>query len=200
MRKIIGLFGCIVLILFVTVPVNAQLRLGIKGGLNIANVTLSSDIVKPYNVTGFHIGPLVELISPIGLGFDGAILYSQKGIDIGDETIMTDYLEVPVNLKWKLQLPVIEHVCKPYAAAGPYAQIRLSEEKSTWKNIKDQIETQSFGAGVNLGVGVELFSILQVGFIYGIGLTDNYSVNKIKDVTDIKAKEKNMAITAVLLF
>ena len=200
MRKIIGLFGCIVFILFVTVPVNAQLRLGIKGGLNIANVTLSSDIVKPYNVTGFHIGPLVELISPIGLGFDGAILYSQKGIDIGDETIMTDYLEVPVNLKWKLQLPVIEHVCKPYAAAGPYAQIRLSEEKSTWKNIKDQIETQSFGAGVNLGVGVELFSILQVGFIYGIGLTDNYSVNKIKDVTDIKAKEKNMAITAVLLF
>ncbi|GHU54113.1 membrane protein [Bacteroidia bacterium] len=200
MKKIIGLFGCIVLILFVAVPANAQLRLGIKGGLNIANVKLNSDIVKPYNVTGFHIGPLVELISPIGLGLDGAILYSQKGMDIGDEIVMTDYLEVPVNLKWKLQLPVIERVFKAYAAAGPYAQIRLSDEKSTLNNIKDQIETKSFGVGVNLGIGVELFSVLQVGFNYGIGLTDDYSINKIKDVMDIKAKEKNMAITAVLLF
>jgi hypothetical protein len=186
--------------MFVTVPTYDQLRLGIKGGLNIASVKLNSDIIKPYNVTGFHIGPLVELTGPLGIGFDGAILYSQKGMDIGNESIMTDYLEVPVNLKWKAEIPVVEKLIKPYLAAGPYVEFRLSEAKEAWSNIKDQIETKSFGAGVNLGAGVELFSVLQIGFNYGLGLTDNYSIERIKTVSDVKAKSKNMAITAVLLF
>jgi hypothetical protein len=139
-------------------------------------------------------------MTPLGLGFDGAILYSQKGMEVVGESVMTDYIEVPVNLKWKIAPPVISEIVTPYLAAGPYLEFRIGDAKEVWDNLKAQIETKSFAAGVNLGVGLELLSRFQVGFNYGIGLTDNYSIDKINGWTDVKTRNKTMSITAVLLF
>jgi hypothetical protein len=45
--------------------------------------------------------------------------------------------------------------------------------------LNHRLRQNLFGAGVNLGAGVELLNHLQVGVNYSIGLTDNYSVNKV---------------------
>ena len=47
-----------------------------------------------------------------------------------------------------------------------------------FSGVTDDIKAKAFEAGVNLGVGVELFKMLAVGVNYGIQLTDNYSVSK----------------------
>lgn len=186
------------LMALVTVPAKAQLRFGVKGGVNISSVHFNSDILNADNVTGFHIGPMIETTIPlVGVGLDAAILYSQKGMGVGPEEIKTDYLDVPVNLKWKFGLPIV----KGYLAAGPYVGFRVGGDK-IWDVIGEQIEAKSFSAGLNFGAGVELLSHLQVGFNYGLGLTDNYSSKALSGVSNEKTTGKNRgwAITAAILF
>ena len=199
MKKVTGLV-LIILMAFIAVPAKSQLKFGVKGGLNISSVHLNSDILKADNVTGFQIGPMIETTIPlIGVGLDAAILYSQKGMDVKSETgtstnVKTDYIDVPVNLKWKFGLPII----KGYLAAGPYVGFRVGGDKF-WEipgSVVGQVKAKNFSAGLNFGAGVELISHLQVGINYGLGLTDNYSAEKY----DLNAKNRGWSVTAAILF
>ena len=199
MKKVTGLV-LIILMAFIAVPAKSQLKFGVKGGLNISSVHLNSDILKADNVTGFQIGPMIETTIPlIGVGLDAAILYSQKGMDVKSETgtstnVKTDYIDVPVNLKWNFGLPII----KGYLAAGPYIGFRVGGDKF-WEipgSVVGQVKAKNFSAGLNFGAGVELISHLQVGINYGLGLTDNYSAEKY----DLNAKNRGWSVTAAILF
>ena len=199
MKKVTGLV-LIILMAFIAVPAKSQLKFGVKGGLNISSVHLNSDILKADNVTGFQIGPMIETTIPlIGVGLDAAILYSQKGMDVKSETgtstnVKTDYIDVPVNLKWKFGLPII----KGYLAAGPYIGFRVGGDKF-WEipgSVVGQVKAKNFSAGLNFGAGVELISHLQVGINYGLVLTDNYSAEKY----DLNAKNRGWSVTAAILF
>ena len=218
MKKIVGLILLAVMVL-IAVPAKSQIKFGIKGGLNISSVHFNKDLVGKDNVTGFNIGPMVEVMAPImGVGFDAAILYSQKGIGVKSEKdIKNDYIDVPVNLKWKFGLPII----KGYLAAGPYVGFRVGGDK-LWDipgSVGDQLKAKSFNAGLNLrkdeilsnpsllkaksfnaglnlGAGVELIKHLQVGFNYALGLTDDYSASKL----ELNGKNRGWSITAAILF
>ena len=190
-------------LLFMIGQANAQLRLGVKGGLNISSVHFSSDVLKSDNVTGFQVGPMIEGSLPlVGVGFDAAILYAQKGLETqtvggGKTTLKNDYIDVPVNLKWKLGLPVV----KVYLAAGPYVGFRVGGNK-IWEipgSMVDQVKTKNFSTGLNFGAGVELISHLQVGLTYGLGLTDNYSVET-PSLTKKDGKNRGWSVTAAILF
>ncbi|RHU25351.1 MULTISPECIES: porin family protein [Parabacteroides] len=197
MKKVTGLV-LVILMVFIAVPAKSQLKFGVKGGLNISSVHMNSDILKADNVTGFQIGPMIETTIPlIGIGLDAAILYSQKGVDMKTEgtvtstSMKTDYLDIPVNLKWKFGIPLV----KAYLSAGPYVGFRVGGDK-IWNVLGEQIKAKNFSAGLNFGVGAELISHLQVGINYGLGLTDNYSSDKF----DMKAKNRGWSITAAVLF
>ena len=201
-RMIVGLVFAALLFLGIG-QVSAQVRLGVKGGLNIASVHFSTDVLQSDNVTGFQIGPMIEGSLPlVGLGFDAAILYAQKGLETktvsGEKTsLKNDYIDVPVNLKWKLGLPVM----KVYLAAGPYVGFRVGGNK-IWElpgSMVDQVKTKSFSAGLNFGAGVELISHLQVGLIYGLGLTNNYSMESLS-LTKSDGKNRGWSVTAAILF
>ncbi len=181
---------------FWTVPSQAQFKFGVKGGLNITSVHLNSDLLKVDNVTGFQIGPMIEATVPlVGFGVDAALLFSQKGADVhsavNEKSFKASYLDVPVNLKWKFGIPI----AKVYVAAGPYVGFRVGGDK-IWNVLGEQIEAESFSAGLNFGGGVELIKFLQIGINYGLGLTDNFSADKF----DIKAKNRGWSVTAAVLF
>ena len=152
--KKVGLLICLLLI-GLTWPMQAQLKFGVKGGLNVSSVHFDKEVFDADNVTGFHVGPFVEMMVPgLGLGVDAAFLYSQKGmeyVESGVKTeIKTDYLDVPVNVKWKFGLPLV----KAYVAAGPYLGFRVGGDKF-WKvpsSVADQVKAKTFGAGVNLNI------------------------------------------------
>ena len=91
-------FYLLMLILFsiVALPAQAQFSWGIKGGANISSLHFSDlpETFSKSNITGFHIGPTIELIAPVvGLGFDASILYSQTGVEMGRQKIKNDYLD-----------------------------------------------------------------------------------------------------------
>ena len=175
-------------------PMNAKVKFGVKGGLNISSVHFNSDIIDSDNITGFQIGPMIETTLPlVGVGVDAAILYSQKGWKLkdSDENLKSNYLDVPVNLKWKFGLPAV----KGYLAAGPYIGFLLGGDDFL-DGLLGQVKEKTFSAGLNFGAGVELVSHLQVGINYGLGLTDNYSISKY----DVGSKNRGWSITAAYLF
>ncbi|GHV57216.1 membrane protein [Bacteroidia bacterium] len=183
------------------ISVQAQVRLGVKAGVNLATASLKGDLrnnIKTDNLTGFQAGPILEATIPgLGLGFDAAVLYSQEGFkfsvnDILDETYKLNNLEIPVNLKYKLSLLKTIGI---YGTAGPYINLKLSDK------LQNQFQAKSFGAGLNFGAGVELLNHLQVGVNYKMGLTNDYSSIDNNNISNlIEGKTTIWSITATFLF
>jgi hypothetical protein len=209
-----SLFFLIVLFLTGVITTQAQLKFGLKAGVNLSNVSLDGNWVKNLeveNLMGFQVGPMVELTVPvIGIGLDAAVLYSNEGFKLNEATIQdlgatvqaknykANNLLIPVNLKYKL---IFLNVAGVYATAGPYVKFGLNS------SLKDQYESKSFGAGLNFGLGVELLNHLQVGVNYQLGLTEDYSSLKVPGLTDIpgftgeiKAQPRVWSVTAAYLF
>ena len=199
MKRIV-LFWVIALLAVSTA--NAQFRFGVKGGLNVVNAKFSKDVIDPNNITGFQIGPSVEgMFGRGGLGLDLSLLYSQKGFKADRDKVKNDFLEVPLNLKFKLGLPLLN----PYIAFGPYAAFRISGDenwtiKENASSVVDQVKTQSFGAGLNFSAGAEVFDHLQVAITYGWGLTDDYKSFDKNDFDSYKGKLHTWQITATFFF
>lgn len=178
MRKSIYLIIILISGILSTTKANAQIKVGVKAGVNVSEVSFNKnfgDTFRASNRTGFIVGPTLEAMIPfIGLGVDGSLLYSRKGFEMdshSNTTIKGDlsYLDIPVNLKWKIGIPKVIGV---YVAAGPYASVYLGKSiKSAYENIKRDFNMDSFDWGMNAGAGVELFSKLQVGANYSWGFT-----------------------------
>lgn len=154
--------------------------------LDVKNVGTSD------NTTGFFIGPMAEITIPVlGLGVDGALMYSQRGEDDWKQ----QGIEIPVNLKYTIGLGSLLGV---YVAAGP--DFFFNFKDIDWENVK----TNKTQVGLNLGVGVKLIKHLQVGVNYQIPLGDSFSLKNATDaiVDEIggNGKTKTWQISAAYIF
>lgn len=145
--------------LLLAVPAQAQVKFGLKGGLDVSKL----DNKVGDNTTGFFVGPMVDVTLPIiGLGIDVAALYSQSGLDVNNENSeKLKSIEIPVNLKWTLGLGSTLGV---YVAAGPQFGFSINDG---WKQLMEE-SNKSF-VSVNVGAGLKLLRHLQVGVNYNIG-------------------------------
>ncbi|MDR2843281.1 MAG: PorT family protein [Candidatus Symbiothrix sp.] len=179
----------------------AQLKYGLKVGLNLSKVSFDGDNAAAAVVndnmqyaTGFLVGPMVEFTIPgVGLGFDAALLYAQEGFKVkNNDTKMSNTLEIPVNLKYKLS---IMELAGAFVAVGPYASFNLSDLEADYK-------AKTFGGGLNFGLGVEFLNHLQLGINYKLGLTDNYSQANADDALNnaLQGKSRGWVISVAYLF
>jgi len=185
------------IVLMAVAPVQAQVKLGVKGGLNITNMSLNSDIVSSSNRTGFFIGPTLKFTLPVvGLGIDAAALYDQREAKSDDKTIKSQSLNIPINLRYIIGLGSIAGI---YFAAGPqfgfnvgnkniYTENDLNATKTTW-NFKDS------NFSINLGTGVMLLKHLEIGANYNIvcGKTGDVTVKKATDSVTSTSKNRSNA-------
>lgn len=164
----------IILCMAVVVPAQGQIKFGVKGGLNLASSLSDAwdDKTNTDSYTGFFIGPMVDIGVPVlGLGVDGALLFSQKGNKVGEEKFKQQGLEIPLNLKYSFGLGSLASV---YLAAGPSFFFNMrSDEKVTFESIEGSIRYKNAEVGINLGGGVRLLKHLQVGINYHMPLTDS---------------------------
>lgn len=195
MTKII--LSILSIFLLFTVSTQAQIKLGVKGGVNISKVYLSDDIFDDSNIIGFQVGPSLEAMFMSSIGIEASVLYSQRGLKVkenGKSTeTRTNYIDIPVNLKLKIGPPGL----KAYAAGGPYIGFAISGDKSIngiFHGVNDQWKAKDFQAGLNFGAGVELFKFLQAGINYQIGLTDDYSTH------NYSSKDRTLSVTATVFF
>lgn len=146
----------------------AQVKFGLKGGLNVTNMSFSEDVGDVDNQTGFFVGPTVKVTLPlVGLGIDAAALYDQRGAknkgDDGSETITQKSINIPVNVRYGVGLGSLASV---YVAAGPQFGFNVGSKTFGDGNFKFKDSNLS----LNLGAGVSLISHLEVGFTYNIAL------------------------------
>lgn len=183
----------------------AGVRIGVKGGVNLANASISTDALKTDNFTGFQVGPIIELSTLSGFGLDAAVLYSQQGFEVKELSFKEKAatLDVPVNLKLKFSLADQMSI---YLSAGPYLSFKLDDQVS-FGQIQQEWSTKKFGVGLNFGAGVELLKHLQVGVNYQLCLNDDYSNGvSITDyegrltIPDFNAKTRIWSITAAFFF
>lgn len=179
MKKWITLFT-VTVCLAMAMPAKAQIKFGVKGGLNLASASLSDAWDAKGNAdsyTGFFIGPMVDITIPIiGLGVDGALMYSQKGTkisfdDLGSTTFKQQGIEIPVNLKYSIGLGSLASI---YFAAGPSFYFNMkSDDDLTFDSVKGSLDYDKSEVSLNLGAGVKLLKHLQLGVNYNMGLTDS---------------------------
>lgn len=189
-----------VAIIAAAVPAQAQFRFGVKAGVAVNSLHFSTETFKADNRAGFTGGVMAEFTAPvIGVGVDISAMYVRRNSQWLDENNITrdnrDYIDIPINLKWKINIPVINNVIRPYLATGPDFAILTSA-----RAFKEGYRNRKFDTSWNFGIGVELFKHLQVGASYGIGLTKALKTFGATGTAGIEGHNRYWTITAAYLF
>ncbi len=184
MKKVLSVLMVVAAMMFAT-NANAQIKFGLKGGLDVTNMSLSNDVFDASNKTGFFVGPMVKVTIPIvGLSFDAAALYDQKEakVSVNDaETTMTQKsLNIPVNVRYGFGLSSLANV---FVFAGPQWGINVGDKNFKW-NKSGCYSLKKTNFSVNVGLGVTLLSHLQLSANY------NIACGKTADVTWEETSEK----------
>lgn len=187
------------------VPSQAQFKFGLKAGaaINSLKFSNSEELKSSFskdNRAGFVGGAMIEFTVPvIGLGFDLSALYvhrETKSVDEDFDNIKRDYIDIPINLKYKLSIPVINKVVKPFVTTGPSFAFLTSK-----KAIEDAYKNKSVDIAWNFGFGLELLSHVQVAASYGLGLTNTLKAVGVTDNSEkISGKNRYWTVTAAYLF
>lgn len=178
------------------VPASAQFRFGLKAGAAVSSLKFNSDVLSSDNRAGFTGGVMVEFTVPVlNIGMDASVLYAGRSIEMvsdqGDVTKETrNYVDIPVNFKWKLGLPVVGKVVSPFLTTGPDFSFLCSSQnfKGAWN--------RKFDVAWNVGLGLELFRHAQLAASYGFGITNSVS----GDNALYKGKNRVWTITLAYLF
>ncbi|MDE5880121.1 MAG: porin family protein [Muribaculaceae bacterium] len=189
---------------------NAQLRFGVKAGLNLNSLHFSGvrENLTGENKAGFTGGLMTEFQIPvIGLCFDLSAMYTHMSNEVNNGNNKVDlaknFLEVPINVKYKIGLPVVSNIVTPFIFTGPSFAFRLGKVKKA-----NPIQTKSTQAVWNLGIGVELIHHLQIQGGYGFGINNVLKTaakipgvgDNLHDVTLEKLRNNYWTITAAWLF
>lgn len=203
MKKAKYLILVALMAIFVSVPASAEFRFGVKAGLNINKLHLSNfgDNVSSDNRCGFTAGVMTEFTVPIiGIGADLSLMYTHMNERINDDgdkgSINKNFLEIPLNLKYKFNIPVVASIIKPMVYTGPTLALKLD------KSAIDDLKTKTAQWGWNLGIGVELIKHLQISGGYTFGINNIVKKTGLVDevVKDVKLKNNYWTVTAAWLF
>lgn len=175
----------------------AQLRFGPKVGLNVNSLHFNESTFDAGNRAGFNAGLMAEFTVPvIGIGGDISAMYVRRSAEIKGQPIdKREYIEIPINLKWKINVPVVASIIRPYLTTGPsFAFLTSKENFREFRNKKTDVAW-------NFGFGVELLKHVQVSASYGLGMTKAFkSAGLVNGSQDIDAKNRYWTVTAAYLF
>lgn len=190
-------------VLMAMLPAMAQFRIGPRVGINTTSLHFNEKTFDSDNRVGFNAGLQCEFTVPvIGVGFDASVMYVHRGSEFGKDATTqevkksTNYIEIPLNLKYKLGLPAIGKLITPYVFTGPSFAFRTSKAE-----LQEFYSNKKCDVAWNFGFGVQLIEHLQIGASYGLGL------NKVVNIVDsehananIEGKNRYWTVTAAWLF
>lgn len=142
------------------------IKLGIKGGLNVAN--LMGDVEEVAIRTSIHAGLVAEIIVSDKFSIQPELLYSGQGASDtrdGGGRIKLDYITLPVLAKF----PIAKNLS---LETGPQIGFLISGKYKD-NDSNDKIEdTKTIDFGLNAGLNYELNNGVFFQARYNLGLTD----------------------------
>jgi len=163
----------------------AQFAVGIKGGLNFANVDVSKSAGANYdNRTGYHAGAFA-LIKVGFIGIQPELIFSKQGskytISATNYDANYDYINIPVMAKFYLPLGL-------NLQAGPqFGFLSKAEVKQTAGSVKQTYDvkdaSKSSDIAIGLGAGWDLPFGLTIDARYNLGIS---KINDTSGSGDVK--------------
>jgi hypothetical protein len=176
MKKILMLlFAAVVL----SLPSQAQVKFGLKGGLNLTNLSLSESIGNNLkSKEGFHIGPTVKIGLPVpGLSVDASALYDQRSAKVSvtrgvggaevESTLKSQSFQVPINIRYAVGLGSVANL---FAFAGPQFGFNLGDKNKKILDDAANWTLRSSNVSANLGIGTTILDHLQITANYNFAL------------------------------
>lgn len=194
MKKLLSTL-MVIACLALAIPAQAQIKFGVKAGLNVSKLHLSENIVSKDNRAGFFVGPTAEFTLPLlGLGIDGSVLYNQFGVDSEEGTSTKKSIEIPINLRWTVGF---SSLVGAYVAVGPQFGFNVGDR---WFN--NVCEFKKNTTSFNVCAGLKLLGHLQVGANYNFALKDNGKIHgdDIEDLGTIGFKQNTWQVSVAYLF
>jgi outer membrane protein OmpA-like peptidoglycan-associated protein len=188
-RKVVSLLA-LALLLSCGYGSQAQVRLGIIGGIHSANILEKNNLpgwdsaVKPFqsSLSGFQLGVIVEVpLGTKGFFFQPAITYSSKGRKYTKDNdsatshltdtvytrqnLHTNYIDVPLNITYKFYLSS-NHKNSFFLSAGPQISFffsgKTTNETLAWKN-DSSTEYTNESDPIAVGKGPNTFKTVDIG-------------------------------------
>lgn len=169
---------------------NAQLRFGVKGGLNFSALTdidLGSINGTLDKSTAWHAGVAMQIRVPIaGIAIQPELLYTRKSsaVEYGPADasssvidIKMDYFELPVNIQVGLDMILL----RPYLQFSPYIGYAIGKK---FKSVNEAMDIDwedltRFNYGVGIGGGLDIWKFqlsLKYNWSFGsLGKEDKFS-------------------------
>lgn len=177
MKKIFTSAAIALAMLFTANTANAGINFGVKGGLNVTSMSISSKVLDSNNRAGFFIGPTVKFTLPlVGLGIDASALYDQReaklAVDVDEnqyvlptkQTLKTQAINIPINVRYSIGLGSVANVL---FFAGPQFGFNVGDKNhDLGANYEWKLKSSQFS--VNVGAGFTVLKHLQ--------LTANYNI------------------------
>ena len=193
MKRIFTSAAIVIVMMLSAASAQAQIKFGLKGGLNVTDMSLSKEVFDADNQAGFFIGPTVKFSLPlIGLGIDAAALYDQrqakvKGevgyeqITIEERSLDSKYINIPINLRYGIGLGSVASL---NFFAGPQFGFNVGKkhqelvDDATW-NLKSSAFSVNVGAGVTIASHFELSANYNIACGRTGDVTFEDAVNKV---------------------
>lgn len=214
MKKLLSALCALVMMIGLGAPSASAfggLRFGIKAGMTVNSMKFNESVFRSSNREGFTGGIMLQWMPAVlPVGFDVSAMYVRRSSrilcyaegqnapqpDFTERTVGRSYFEIPLNLKWAINLPVVGQVVKPFLTTGPDFSFLLSgtDEGNYWRN-------RSFDLAWNFGFGLEVLSKVQLAASYGIGVKNAGSGNDaLYGKNPVDGKNRFWTITAAWLF
>ena len=201
MKKFLSLLF-VVAALMIATPSDAQVRFGLKGGLNVSDMSLSKEVLESSNRLVFFVGPTLKVTLPLtGLSADISALYNQSESKLDDETITRKYIDVPLNARFGFGIGSLGI----FAYAGPQVSFNVGDEEFNWTSTESydntfQLKKSLFS--VNVGAGITVSSLqLTANYNIAIGKTGDLSLGEtVNNVIGTKARANNWQIGLAYFF
>lgn len=203
---------------------NAQVRLGILGGITSSDANVDVKNFDTQNVDLYHAGIAIKASLPFGFAIQPQVMYQVKGASlnevIGSDNVTsgaTDlansfetkvgYIEVPVQIQWGPDLMI----CRPYVFAEPFVgyalNLKVNDANDVINDFKE-LNMNRFEYGAGLGVGLEIWKFqLSAKYFWNFGeITGeakdlgNTFVDSVKDAFSNKSSFSGVSATLVLFF
>ena len=178
-------------------------RFGVKAGVAINDLKFNEDAFSTSNRAGFTGGVTAQFVAPIiNIGVDASVMYTHRQNRINTElegipniTTNADFIEVPINFRWNIGLPLIGKFVSPYLATGPNFSFLMSN-----KNMKNAWNNKTFDFAWNFGFGLRLVDRVELGAAYGLGITNATKSDALYGSNLADGKNRVWTVTAAYLF
>ena len=203
MKKNLITLAVVVAAFVAALPAQAQVKFGVKAGLNVNSVSLQgnlADNLDSKNRTGCFAGLTADVTIPhAGLGADISLLYDNKVVGASSEDAATGdiyesnktlhYITLPINAKYTIGLSSIASV---YLATGPQFSWNVGDRKWKSQDITEGWELNKSEFSWNVGAGATVFSHVRVGYNYNIGIGNTAEASILNTAGQaVKGKLKN---------